>query len=67
MELVNDIMAVDDPAELSERYMELVEMHTEAMLWYSLVDMKDATGYNSDLKNFNPMLMGNVNYAKLSW
>jgi peptide/nickel transport system substrate-binding protein len=67
LELVNDIMAVDDPAELSERYMELVEMHTEAMLWYSLVDMKDATGYNSDLKNFNPMLMGNVNYAKLSW
>ena len=60
-------MAVDDPAELSERYMELVEMHTEAMLWYSLVDMKDATGYNSDLKNFNPMLMGTVNYAKLSW
>jgi len=67
LELVNDIMAVDDPAELSERYMELIELHTEAMLWYSLVDMKDATGYNSDLKNFNPMLMGNVNYAKLSW
>ena len=67
MELIDGIMAVSDPAEISERYMELTNIHVEAMLWWSLVDTQNANAYNSDLKGYDPMLMGNVNYANLSW
>ena len=67
MELIDGIMAVSDPAEISDRYMELNNIHVEAMLWWSLVDTQTANAYNSDLKGYEPMLMGNVNYANLSW
>ena len=66
-ELIDGIMAVSDPTEISNRYMELTEIHTNAMLWFTLVDMKTADAYNSDLKGWAPYLMGNVNYSQLSW
>ena len=65
--LISDIMSVADSEELSSRFEELLDLHNEAMLWYSLVDIKYAYGYNSDLKGYEPLLMGNVNYANLSW
>ena len=67
VELVSDIMAESDPAVRSERYMELTEIHSDAVIWFSLVDTVTANAHNSDLKGYEPMLMGNVNYAKLSW
>ena len=65
--LIDGIMAMSDPAELSERYMELTELHVEAMIWYSLIDTQTANAYNSDIQGWAPMQDGNVNYAKLSW
>ncbi|MDR1589868.1 MAG: ABC transporter substrate-binding protein [Oscillospiraceae bacterium] len=67
LELANKVMSVSDPAELSEIYMELTELQTEAMLWFSLVDMTQAAAYNKGLNGYKPLLFGNVNYAGLSW
>ncbi len=67
MSLTNGIMAISDAKKLSDIYMQLVELHVEAMLWFSLVDMKTVNAYNSNLKGYEPMLQGNVNYAALSW
>ncbi|MDR2357314.1 MAG: ABC transporter substrate-binding protein [Oscillospiraceae bacterium] len=67
LELAGKVMSVSDPQELSEIYMELTTLQTEAMLWFSLVDMTQAAAYNSGLSGYNPLLFGNVNYAGLSW
>lgn len=66
-ELIDGIMAISDKEELHRRYVEMCTLETEGMLWFSLVDMKSAQAYNSGLKNWERMCLGNVNYAKLSW
>jgi peptide/nickel transport system substrate-binding protein len=65
--VINTIMTISDPAQLSDIYMELTDTLTEAMLWYSLVDLQNAVAYNSKLIGYAPMLIGNVHYNELSW
>jgi peptide/nickel transport system substrate-binding protein len=67
LELANSVMSMSDPKQLSEAYMEMTEILSDAMLWYSLVDMTTAFAYNSDLLNYEPLLFGNVIYSKLAW
>ena len=67
VELVTGIMAISDPAELQSRYKEMTEIHVDALPWYGIVDQQNANAYNSDLIGYERMLMGNVNFHKLSW
>ncbi len=67
LELIDGIMAISDPAELDARYQELIEIHENAMIWYSLVDKQAALAYNSNLNGYAQNIMGNVNYDELSW
>lgn len=67
LELIDGIMAISDPAELDARYQEMIEIHSTALTWFSLVDMSTATAYSSDIGGWNIMNLGNVNYAKLYW
>jgi peptide/nickel transport system substrate-binding protein len=67
MELVNSVMSISDPKQLSDAYMELTELQTEAMLWYNLVDCQDALAYNSDISGYQTRHSGGVDYGNLSW
>ena len=67
IELCDGIMAISDPAELDARYQEMLEIHAEALTWFSLVDLSTATAYSKDLGGWNIMNLGNTNYAKLYW
>lgn len=67
LELIDGIMAISDNAELESRYQELLEIHAEALTWFSMIDLNTVTAYSSDLVGWKVMNMGNVNYAKLSW
>ena len=42
--LISDIMSVADSEAFRSRFEELLDLHNEAMLWYSLVDIKYAYG-----------------------
>ncbi len=66
-ELCDGIMALSDANELHDRYVEMCRLETDAMLWFSLVDMQSATAYPAGLKGWKPLRMGNVDYSKLSW
>ena len=61
------IMSTKDEAKLKEMNAELIKIQTDAMLWYNLCDLTTATAYTNGLEGFDIMVMGNINYAKLSW
>ncbi len=66
-ELCNGIMAVTDQEELHSRYVEMVPIQVDAMLWFSLCDMTTAFAYNSNIEGFQIMRMGHPDYANMHW
>ena len=66
-ELCNGIMAVTDQDELHSRYVEMVPIQVDAMLWFSLCDMTTAFAYNSNIEGFQIMRMGHPDYANMHW
>jgi hypothetical protein len=66
-ELINGIMAITDPDELASRYTELIHIHADALLWYSLCDMPSAFAYNSNIEGFRVMRMGHIDYPNMTW
>ena len=69
LSLIDGIMAVSDPQELSNMYMELTEIHLNAMIWYTMVDTVAAAAYNSDIVGYKEAqrTLGAVIYSELSW
>ena len=67
VEIVDTIMQKTDQNELNALYMELTQIHTAALPWFTLCDTLTPTAYNSDLKGWAPMLNGSINYIDLSW
>jgi peptide/nickel transport system substrate-binding protein len=67
LELANSVMSMSDPQQLSDTYMELTQLQTDAMLWFNLVDQLRAVAYNSDIIGYNSMISGGIDYSKLAW
>jgi ABC-type transport system substrate-binding protein len=67
LELANSVMSMSDPQQLSDTYMELTQLQTDAMLWFNLVDQMRAVAYNSNLSGYNMMISGGMDYGQLSW
>ena len=67
LEIISTIMTMSDAAALSDLYMELTEIHVEAVPWVSLVDMQRAYAHNSELGGFQINLMGSYNLYNTFW
>ena len=65
--IIETIMQLTDPAVLSDLYMQLTEIHVNAMIWFELVDTMVPSAYTKGLKGWAPMLSGNIIYTDLSW
>ena len=65
--LIDGIMAISDPKQLSDIYMQLFEIHAEAMLWYGLVDMINAYALNADLRGDAKLFGSAFDYSKFYW
>lgn len=61
------ILAISDPAELNKREVELCRIHSNAALWFGLIDKQSATAYKNELEGYRIMRMINVDYANLTW
>ena len=66
-ELCNGILAISDEAELNRRNVELCRIHSNAALWFGLVDRQSATAVHKDLSGYRIMQMINVVYQELNW
>ena len=66
-ELVNGILSISDEEELLRRNIEICRIHSEAALWFGLVDKQKATAYKIGLEGYKVMRMLNVDYANLYW
>jgi len=67
LDLVADITAISDQAELSRRYDEITTILVNACLWYNLCDTVDPRAYHSDLKGYLPLGGGYILYSDLYW
>ena len=54
-------------AELDALYMELTDIHTSSLPWFTLVDTVTPTAYNSDLKGWKPTPKAYIIFTDLSW
>ena len=66
-ELIDGIMAITDRDELTRRYKELIQIHTDALLWFNICDVCSAYAHHSKLEGFRIMRMGHIDYANMYW
>ena len=66
-ELCNGILAISDEAELHRRSVELCRIHSDAALWFGLVDKQSATAVRNGLEGYRIMQMINIVYQDLYW
>ncbi len=63
----NRVMSIQDDAERGAVLQQLIDIETEALIWYNLVDLDTTIAYNSDIQGFALKSDGNVFYKFLSW
>lgn len=68
-EIVRDLRSISDRAELKSRYQEACELHAEAMLYYSLVDVVAAQAFDKKLvlPRIATTMPGGIDYARAYW
>ena len=68
-EIVRDLRSVSDRDELKARYQEACELHAEAMLYYSLVDVVGAQAYDNRLvlPRIATTMPGGIDFANVYW
>ena len=63
-DIINTLMT---PEEYKAYYLELNQIQTDAMLWFSLVDTVSTWAVNSNLVGFQMMRMGHIDYGNMYW
>ena len=67
LEIWNTIMSISDPEELRLATIEFSQLHSDALLWYALVDEQAAVAYSSDLGGYELNRAQLIQYNKLYW
>ena len=60
-------MSISDESERASMNAELVDIESNVLHWFNMVDRVSAAGYAKGLEGYQIMLMGNVDYSKLHW